>query len=144
MKQAIFAYVNHEQICSWNQPVLSNKGKVACSRKQWEPFMGFKLITDRYPPITSQMRYPLCQATPVRVGIPSLLIYVLCRYFIYIRNLDIICMLCIFRLVCGIILLDLKYVNNNFPKWIWAYHSSQLSFCSTSSHLLTSFYFSHS
>jgi len=30
-----FCYINHIQICSWNQPVLSKEGKVACSRKQW-------------------------------------------------------------------------------------------------------------
>jgi len=32
VKQAIFANVNHARICSWNQPVLSNEGKVSCSR----------------------------------------------------------------------------------------------------------------
>jgi len=26
-KQAIFAYINHNQIHSWNQPVLSNESK---------------------------------------------------------------------------------------------------------------------
>ena len=36
MKQAIFTYVNHAFIPSWNQPVLSNEGKVSCSRKQRE------------------------------------------------------------------------------------------------------------
>jgi len=40
VKQAIFAYVNHARIRSWNQPVLSNEGKVCCSRKQREPVMG--------------------------------------------------------------------------------------------------------
>jgi len=30
---------NHTRICSWNQPVLSNKGKVSCSRKQRGPLM---------------------------------------------------------------------------------------------------------
>ena len=34
MKQAMFAYVNHAQNRSWNQPVLSIGGKVSCSRKQ--------------------------------------------------------------------------------------------------------------
>ena len=33
MKQAILSYV-------WNQPVLSNEGKVSCSRKQREHLMG--------------------------------------------------------------------------------------------------------
>jgi len=32
VKQGTFAYGNHAQICSWNQPVLSNEGKVSCSR----------------------------------------------------------------------------------------------------------------
>ena len=27
---------------SWNQPVLRNKGKVSCSRKQWGPLMGLE------------------------------------------------------------------------------------------------------
>jgi len=27
VKQGTFAYVNHARIRSWNQPVLSNKGK---------------------------------------------------------------------------------------------------------------------
>jgi len=29
VKQAIFAYVNHARIRSWNQPVLSNEDKVS-------------------------------------------------------------------------------------------------------------------
>jgi len=33
-KQATFAYVNYAPIDSWNQPVLSDEGKVSCSRKQ--------------------------------------------------------------------------------------------------------------
>ena len=53
------AYVNHAQIRSWNQPVLSNEGKVSCSRKQRGPLIGLELTTDRYPLITSQTRYPL-------------------------------------------------------------------------------------
>jgi len=40
VKQAFFAYVNHYGIHSWNQSVLSNEGKVSCSRKQREPLMG--------------------------------------------------------------------------------------------------------
>ena len=32
-------------ICSWNQPVLSNKGKVSCSRKQWGPLIGLEPTT---------------------------------------------------------------------------------------------------
>ena len=59
MKQAFFAYVNHARIRSWNQPVLS---KVSCSRKQRGPLMGLELTTDKYPPITSQTRYPLRHA----------------------------------------------------------------------------------
>ena len=54
-----YAYVNHARVRSGNQPVLSNEGKVSCSRKQWGDLMGLELTTDRYPPITSQTRYPL-------------------------------------------------------------------------------------
>ena len=32
-------------ILSLNQPVLSNEGKVSCSRKQWEPLMGLELTS---------------------------------------------------------------------------------------------------
>ena len=38
-KQADFAYVNNARIHSWTQSVLSNEGKVSCSRKQKEPLM---------------------------------------------------------------------------------------------------------
>ena len=31
--------VNHTKICSWNQTVLSNEGKVSSSRKQREPLV---------------------------------------------------------------------------------------------------------
>ena len=57
-----FAYVNHARIRSWNQPALSNGSKVSCSRKQRGPLMGLELTTGRYPPITSQTRYPLQHA----------------------------------------------------------------------------------
>ena len=43
VKKTLFAYENHAQILSWNQPVLSNEGKVSSSRKQWEPLMGLEL-----------------------------------------------------------------------------------------------------
>ena len=36
---------NHARIRSWNQPVLSNNGKVSCSRKQRGPLMGFEPMT---------------------------------------------------------------------------------------------------
>ena len=58
----LFAYVNHAQIRSWNQPVLNNESEVSYSRKQRRPLLGLKLTTDRYPPITSQTRYPLRHA----------------------------------------------------------------------------------
>jgi len=41
MKQAMFASVNHVQIRSWNQPVLSNESKVSCSSKQRETLLGW-------------------------------------------------------------------------------------------------------
>ena len=47
LKQAIFAYVNHARIRSWNQPVLSDEGWVSCLRKQQEPLVGLKLTTDQ-------------------------------------------------------------------------------------------------
>ena len=53
VKRAIFAYVNLAQICSSNQPVLSNEGKISSSRKQCEPLMELELTTDKHPPITS-------------------------------------------------------------------------------------------
>jgi len=34
VKQTFFAYVNHAQIRSWNQTVLSNEGKIPCWRTQ--------------------------------------------------------------------------------------------------------------
>ena len=40
VKQAMFAYVNYSRIRSWNQPVLSNEGKLSCSMKQQEPLLG--------------------------------------------------------------------------------------------------------
>ena len=46
-KQAIFAYVYHAQILSYNQRVLSNEGKVYDTRKQRESLMGLELTTDR-------------------------------------------------------------------------------------------------
>ena len=51
--------LNHAQIRSWNQPVLSNDGKVLCSRKQREPLLGTGLKTDKHPPTTSHTRYPV-------------------------------------------------------------------------------------
>ena len=33
-------FVNHDQISSWKQPVLSNMGKVSFPRKQLEPMVG--------------------------------------------------------------------------------------------------------
>ena len=64
MKQATFDYVNHDRIRSWNQPVLSNEGKVYCSRKQRELLKGLKLTTDRHPSTTRPTRFPLCHAPP--------------------------------------------------------------------------------
>ena len=44
---------------SWNQPVLSNKGKVSCSRKQQGPLMGLKPTT-----FTLRVRHATHCATP--------------------------------------------------------------------------------
>ena len=49
-------FENHAPIHSWNQPVLSNEGKVSCSSKQLGSLMRFKLTTDR---IMSQTLYPV-------------------------------------------------------------------------------------
>ena len=42
------AYVNHAWIQSWEQPVLSNEGKVSYSRKQQEFLLGFELTADSH------------------------------------------------------------------------------------------------
>ena len=52
----------HARNRSGKQPVLSNEGKVFCSRKQRKPLMGLELTTDRHLPITSQTRYLLNDA----------------------------------------------------------------------------------
>jgi len=44
VKPAMFTYVNHAQICSWNQPVLSHGSKFSCWRKRWEALMGLWLL----------------------------------------------------------------------------------------------------
>jgi len=53
----IYFSFNEKQSC-WNplvnQPILSNEGKVSCSKKQREPLMVLELTTDRHPPIPSQ------------------------------------------------------------------------------------------
>ena len=46
-----FAYVNYARIRSWNQPVLSNEGRVSWLRKQREPLMGLELTPAKHPPI---------------------------------------------------------------------------------------------
>jgi len=46
VKRATFAYVKHARSQSWNQPVLSNEGKVSCIRKQREPLMGLTTESD--------------------------------------------------------------------------------------------------
>ena len=43
-----FAYIKHAQARTLSQLVLSNVGKVACSRKQREPLMGFEHTTGHY------------------------------------------------------------------------------------------------
>ena len=52
----------HARIRSWNQPVLSNKGKVSCSMKQRGPLMGLE-TQDLH--ITSQTCNPLRHAAPL-------------------------------------------------------------------------------
>jgi len=43
MEANLLTYLNHAQICDWNQPVLSKEGKVSCWRKQCGALVGFKL-----------------------------------------------------------------------------------------------------
>ena len=50
---------NHAPIRSWNQPVLSNKGNVSCSRKQRGPLMGLEPTSS-----TLQVRRATHCATP--------------------------------------------------------------------------------
>ena len=47
-------YLNREitRVCSWNQPVLSNDGKVSFSNKQQIPLVWLEIATDNA--ITSQ------------------------------------------------------------------------------------------
>jgi len=52
-------HLNHSPISSWKQPILSNEGKVSCTRKQLEPFTGIKFTLKQHPPI-SQTSYRLC------------------------------------------------------------------------------------
>ena len=65
------AYVNHAQIRSWNQPVLSNEGKVSCSGKQRGPLLGLELMTDRHRPTTSQTSYPLRHCFIIFCTVPN-------------------------------------------------------------------------
>jgi len=60
----MFAYVNQAWISSWNQPVLSNEGKVSCSMKQRGALLELELTTDRHPPTTSRTHYLLRHAAP--------------------------------------------------------------------------------
>ena len=62
VKQAIFADVNHAWIrSSWDQPVLSNEGKVYCSRKQRGPLMGLEPTTSTW----RVRRATHCATTPL-------------------------------------------------------------------------------
>ena len=74
----MFAYVNHAPIHSWNQPVLSNEGKVSYSRKEQGPLLRLKLTTDRHPSTKSQTRYPLRHAVFVLKGFPNGWLIVYC------------------------------------------------------------------
>ena len=60
----IIAYVNQAVISSWNQPVLSNEGRVSYSQKHYEPLMGFKLTPDLHKKITCQMCIPIGNTAP--------------------------------------------------------------------------------
>ena len=83
MKQAIFAYVNHARIHSWNKPVLSNEGSFLL-KETTGAFDGLELMTDRHPPITSQTRYPGDCTTPPLTG--TVMVY-LFHYLVWIYDL---------------------------------------------------------
>ena len=102
MKQAIFAYVNHARIRSWNQPVLSNEGKVSCSSKQRGPLLGLELTTERHPPTTSQTRYPLRHAAPPLISTID----------DWLKHLYTTLLFCASFLEIDFIVLFLKPVNN--------------------------------
>ena len=61
----MLAYVNHARIRSLNQLVLSNQGKVSCSRNQWEPLIGLELMTDRHP-LSESHAQPTAPCRPLR------------------------------------------------------------------------------
>ena len=48
-------FINLARICSCNQPVLSNKGRVSLLKEMKKAFSGFELTTDKNPSVTSQM-----------------------------------------------------------------------------------------
>ena len=87
----LFRLWDNAIMLSWNQPVLSNEGKVSCSRKQRGPSMlqcktrctcDGVWTCDCY--LTSQTRYPLCNTAPIYslVVRQSLLFF---HIFLYIR-----------------------------------------------------------
>jgi len=55
------SYVNHTQICSWNQQIQRVEGKHSCSCKQRKALMGFKLTTVL---TTNHTAYPQRRADP--------------------------------------------------------------------------------
>ena len=58
-------------IRSWNEPVLSNKGKVCCSRKRWGSLMGFEPTT-----FTLQVRCAIyCPTPPTNIVEPRKIHY---------------------------------------------------------------------
>jgi len=48
-----FPCLNYYPIPSWNQPVLSNEGKLYMLKNPTEPLIGLELTTDRHQPNTS-------------------------------------------------------------------------------------------
>ena len=62
VKQVFLAYVNYSCVHFWNQPVLSNEGKISCSMNQQKHLMGIEFTHGR---LGVQMRYPLCHTTPL-------------------------------------------------------------------------------
>ena len=71
---------NHARIRSWNQPVVSNKSKVSCSRKQRCPLMG---------PTTSNLqvrRTTHCATPPRNIKLKMKMIYMYITHAILLKS----------------------------------------------------------
>ena len=86
----------HDRICTWNQPVLSNKGKISCSRKQ--PLMGLEPTTSVLRVnhdlcITSQTCNPLRHTALAFISLS--VAYILLPYIRVLNMPDLYIQLCV-------------------------------------------------